>query len=92
MNKWAETGNRTVAEYVHQLHESPYQVVLAITGGGDEVIGELLRHGNGSVPVLDVVVPHGTNEMGRLLGRKPDKYCLEETARSMAMVAYQRAL
>lgn len=92
MDKSTADENKVITERVYQLHESPYRVVLAITGGGSEVVGELLRHGNGSATVLDAVIPYSTNAMDRFLGRKPDKYCSEKTARSMAMVAYQRAL
>jgi nicotinic acid mononucleotide adenylyltransferase len=79
-------------ERIFQIHKSPCKVVLAITGGGAEIIGELLRHGSGSATVLDAVVPYSTDAMDRFLGRKPEKYCSEKTARLMAMVAYQRAL
>ncbi|WP_048049020.1 nucleotidyl transferase family protein [Methanosarcina mazei] len=79
-------------ELIFQIHKSPCKVVLAITGGGAEIIGELLRHGSGSATVLDAVVPYSTDSMDRFLGRKPEKYCSEKTARLMAMVAYQRAL
>lgn len=92
MDKSTADENMVITERVYQLHESPYRVVLAITGGGSEVVGELLRHGNGSATVLDAVIPYSTNAMDRFLGMKPDKYCSEKTARAMAMVAYQRAL
>lgn len=84
--------NRIPLERIFQTHESPCKVVLAITGGGAEVIGELLRHGSGSATVLDAVVPYAMEAMDCFLGRKPEKYCSEKTARLMAMVAYQRAL
>jgi nicotinic acid mononucleotide adenylyltransferase len=79
-------------ELIFQIHKSPCKVVLAITGGGAEILGELLRHGSGSATVLDAVVPYSMEAMDRFLGRKPEKYCSEKTARLMAMVAYQRAL
>lgn len=79
-------------ELIFQIHKSPCKAILAITGGGVEIIGELLRHGSGSATVLDAVVPYSTDSMDRFLGRKPEKYCSEKTARLMAMVAYQRAL
>ncbi len=77
---------------IFQIHKSPCKIVLAITGGGAEIIGELLRHGSGSATVLDAVVPYSMEAMDRFLGRKPEKYCSEKTARLMAMIAYQRAL
>ncbi|WP_440955887.1 hypothetical protein ACSAZK_02705 [Methanosarcina sp. Mfa9] len=91
-DKSAADENSILLERIFQIHESPCKVVLAITGGGAEVIGELLRHGSGSATVLDAAVPYGMKAMDRFLGRKPEKYCSEKTARSMAMVAYQRAL
>ena len=88
----AADENTVLLERIFQVHKSPCKVVLAITGGGAEIIGELLRHGSGSATVLDAVVPYGMAAMDRFLGRKPEKYCSEKTARLMAMVAYQRAL
>jgi len=88
----AADENTVLLERIFQVHESPCKVVLAITGGGAEILGELLRHGSGSATVLDAVVPYITDAMDRFLGRKPDKYCSEKTARLMAMVAYQQAL
>jgi len=79
-------------ELIFQIHNSPCKVVLAITGGGAEILGELLRHGSGSATLLDAFVPYSMEAMDRFLGRKPEKYCSEKTARLMAMVAYQRAL
>ncbi|WP_269851333.1 hypothetical protein [Methanosarcina horonobensis] len=92
VDKLAADNNNIPVEYIFQIHESPCRAVLAITGGGAEIIGELLRHGNGSATVLDAVVPYSTDALDRFLGRKPEKYCSEKTARLMAMVAYQRAL
>jgi hypothetical protein len=91
-DKPAADENCLLLERIFQIHESSCKIVLAITGGGAEVIGELLRHGSGSATVLDAVVPYGMEAMDRFLGRKPEKYCSEKTARLMAMVAYQRAL
>ena len=88
----ASDENTVLLERIFQVHKSPCKVILAITGGGAEIIGELLRHGSGSATVLDAVVPYGTAAMDRFLGRKPEKYCSEKTARLMGMVAYQRAL
>ena len=84
--------NIVPVELIFQIHKSPCKAVLAITGGGAEIIGELLRHGSGSATVLDAVVPYSTDALDCFLGRKPEKYCSGKTARLMAMVAYQRAL
>ncbi|HOW16069.1 hypothetical protein [Methanosarcina sp.] len=92
VDKLAADKYSVPVELIFQIHKSPCKAVLAITGGGAEIIGELLRHGSGSATVLDAVVPYSMDAMDRFLGRKPEKYCSEKTARLMAMVAYQRAL
>ncbi|WP_440948522.1 hypothetical protein ACSAZL_09990 [Methanosarcina sp. T3] len=92
VDKLAADRNNVPVELIFRIHESPCKAVLVITGGGAEIIGELLRHGSGSATVLEAVVPYGTDAMDRFLGRKTEKYCSEKTARLMAMVAYQRAL
>jgi nicotinic acid mononucleotide adenylyltransferase len=66
--------------------------VLAITGGGTEAIGELLRHGGGSDTILEAMVPYSKESLHDLIGKKPDKYASAETAKDMAMSTYRRAL
>lgn len=67
------------------------KVVLAITGGGTEVIGNLLRRGGASSYFLEAVVPYATEALDNFLGFKPEKYCTERTARQMAHKCYERA-
>jgi nicotinic acid mononucleotide adenylyltransferase len=74
------------------IHRSPFRIVLAITGGGTEAIGELLRHGGGSDTLLEAIVPYGKESLHDLIGKEPDKYASAETAKDMAMSAYRRAL
>ena len=68
-----------------------HRAVLAITGGGTEAIGSLLRHGNGSNTILEAVVPYHQNAFNEFIKGKPDKYCSIEAARSLAVSAYIRA-
>ncbi|TQD26151.1 hypothetical protein [Methanolobus vulcani] len=74
------------------IHRSPFRIVLAITGGGTEAIGELLRHGGGSDTLLEAIVPYGKESLHDLIGKEPDKYASAETAKDMAMSTYRRAL
>lgn len=78
-------------ELVLRIHQQPHKAVLAITGGGSEAIGELLRYGNGSNTLLEAVVPYDQQAFNNFVGGKPDKYCAPEAARDLAMAAYQRA-
>lgn len=77
---------------IEQIHESPKLAVLAITGGGSEAVGELLRHGNGSKTLLEAVIPYDQVAFQSFIRGTPDKYCSPGAARDLAMAAYQRAL
>ena len=77
---------------VMDIHHSPFRIVLAITGGGTEAIGELLRHGGGSDTLIEAIVPYGKESLKDLIGKEPERYASAETAKDMAMSAYSRAL
>ncbi|WP_244603559.1 hypothetical protein [Methanococcoides sp. AM1] len=77
---------------VMHIHEQPYRIVLAITGGGAGAIEQLLKYGGGSATVLEATVPYSSKALDDLIGRKPEKYASPITVRSMAMAAYRRAL
>ncbi len=79
------------AELVGKIHDTPHKVVLAVTGGGTEVVSKLLRYGGGSNTVLDAVIPYSNAALDSFVGGKPDKYCSADTARLMAMAAFMRA-
>jgi nicotinic acid mononucleotide adenylyltransferase/nicotinamide mononucleotide (NMN) deamidase PncC len=81
-----------IKELVHQIHFSGYEFVIAITGGGTEAIGELLRYGGGSATLLEAIVPYNQQALDAFIGRKPEKYTSVRTARAMAMAAFQRAM
>jgi nicotinamide mononucleotide (NMN) deamidase PncC len=76
---------------VHLINSSGYKIVLAITGGGTEAIGELLRHGGGSATLLEAIVPYSQQAVDAFTGKKPEKYNSVRTARAMAMAAFQKA-
>lgn len=78
-------------DLVQKIHQSKYKAVLAITGGGAEAIGELLRHGNGSATLLEAIVPYNQKAFDTFVKGKPDKYCSVEAARDLAMAAFMRA-
>jgi nicotinic acid mononucleotide adenylyltransferase/nicotinamide mononucleotide (NMN) deamidase PncC len=77
---------------ITDINRSPFRVVLAITGGGTETIGELLRHGGGSNTLLEAIVPYSKESLNELIGKEPKSYASGETAKDMAMSAYRRAL
>jgi len=81
-----------IKELVHKIHSCECELVLAITGGGTEAIGELLRYGGGSATLLEAIVPYSQSALDAFIGRKPEKYASARTARAMAMTAFQKAI
>jgi hypothetical protein len=75
---------------ISAIHRSGHALVLAMTGGGATVIGELLAVPGGSASVLEAVVPYSWPALIEWLGGAPDQACSERTARAMAMAALQR--
>ena len=80
-----------VEELVRQIHASPTQVVLAISGGGRGAISALTGVPGASRTVIEAVVPYSTEALAEWLGGRPDQCCAAETARRMAMAGLLRA-
>lgn len=79
-------------QFIRQIHDSPGQVVLCVTGGGSQAISALLDVPGASRTVLEATVPYAAAALVRWLKAVPEQFCSEETARLMAMAAYGRAL
>lgn len=79
-------------DLVLKIHGTPVKAVLALTGGGAEVIGELLRYGQGSNTVLEAIVPYNQKSFDAFVKGSPDKYCSPGAARDLAMAAFQKAI
>lgn len=77
---------------ISKIHESPYKAVLAITGGGAEAIGELLRYGGGSATLLEAIIPYDQKAFDSFVRGTPDKYCSPGASRDLAMAAFQRGV
>ncbi len=79
------------SERATALHDTPWQGVFYITGGGSQLISELLTTPGASRTVLEVSVPYASTALHELLGGKPDQASSDATARALAMAAFQRA-
>jgi len=77
---------------VQAINGTPTKAVIITTGGGTEIFPVLMKRGGGSATVISGIIPYGMEETIDLMGRKPDRFVSEETARALAMAAYQRAL
>lgn len=73
------------------IHASRVRVVLAVTGGGSQAISRLLEVGGASRTLLEAVVPYAAAAMDEWLRARPEHYCAPQTARAMAMAAFERA-
>jgi len=78
-------------EAVNELHTSPRLGVFNVTGGGISLCNELLTVPGASATVLEVSVPYAETALAETLGGTPDQSCSADTARSLAMAAWQRA-
>ncbi len=76
---------------IAKIHASPGRVVLAVSGGGSDAIGQLLAVPGASRTVLEARVPYAAEALAEFLGGAPEQYCAERTARAMAMAAFIRA-
>lgn len=80
-----------MSERAQTLHDSPWQGVFYLTGGGSLLLADLLTTPGASASVLEARVPYAHQALADLLGRAPEQACSDPTARAMAMAAFQRA-
>ena len=73
---------------VREIHGSPSQAVVVVSGAGSQAVAWLLGVAGASRTVLEVVVPYGRLSMIGFLGSEPDQFVSPETARAMARAAY----
>jgi len=82
--------SQTIDRLVAQIHASPAQAVLALSGG-TLAASRLLTVPGATRTVLEAVVPYCESAMVEFLGGRPDQFCSSPAARSMAVVAFHRA-
>ncbi len=73
------------------LHQSKFAGVFLVTGGGVTLLSELLSEPGASATVLEASVPYAEAALVEQLGGQPDQACSADTARALAMAAFQRA-
>lgn len=77
---------------IEQLHASPWQGVIATSGGGSSLVSQLCATGGASGTILEAITPYAKAALIDYIGNKPTGFCSEEAARAMAMRSFQRAL
>lgn len=80
-----------VRSLIAALHQSPWRLVLAATGGGTGAAAWLLSVPGGSRTVLEVAVPYAEEALAEYLGHWPASFCSAATSRALASRARDRA-
>ena len=78
-------------ECVHALHQSPMQIVAALSGGGTLMLGDLLTEPGGSRTLIEAAVPYSHESISNYIGRMPEQFCCPRVARTLAMTAFYHA-
>lgn len=73
------------------LIESGWKFVISVSGGGQEIIGDLTKYGKMSGTLLEAIVPYEPVSFYRLIGGKTDQIVSPAAARAAAMACYKRA-
>ena len=77
---------------IRQIHASPAQAVVVVTGGGAQLVSWLLTVPGASRTVLEVLVPYSERALADFLGERPHQVASVGTAETMSRQAYRRAM
>lgn len=80
-----------MSERAQRLHDSPWQGVFCVTGGGAGFLEEVLSTPGASRTLLDATIPYSAASLAETLGGAPRQACSAATARALAMAGLQRA-
>lgn len=87
----AEDRAGDMASLIAAIHATPRRGVVAVTGGGANLLGALLATPGASATVLEAQVPYSQQALREFLGAPPSSACSEATARALAMRSFLRA-
>ena len=80
------------ASPIELLNRLAAQVVMIVSGGGTQVIPQLLAQGGASDVILEALVPYAKSAMTEFLGGNPESYCSDSTTRQLAVAGWQRSV
>lgn len=81
-----------IPKFLEVIQSLEKPTVMYVTGGGTEIFGSLLASGGGSRFFLEGLINYCPESTDELLGEVPDHYASGDTARKLAMKAYDRAV
>lgn len=74
------------------INATPKKAFIAVTGGGQNFIGDYLAVEGGSAKILGFYVPYTQQLFDEFVEGKPDNYSSEEAARKLAVASYKKAV
>ncbi len=80
------------ADLIRSLHLSATELVMALAGGGSLVLGDLLTIPGGSRTMIEAMIPYSEESLSHYIGRVPEQFCCQRTARYLAMTAFHRGI
>ena len=80
MSKWAEV-----------IHQSPWQGVFHLTGGGSLLVSDLLTTAGASSTALEIHIPYSSQSLSELINKKEERAVSENVSRQLAVSAFLRA-
>ena len=81
-----------IKDVIRQVHASPAQAVVVVTGGGAQSISWLLTVPGASRTILEMLVPYSEPALTDFLGEEPHQVASVETAEAMSRQAYHRGV
>lgn len=88
----SDGNSRLNTALISNIHDAPGKLAVACTGGGSSAIAQLLAVPGASRTVIEAVVPYHEASLAAYIGGRPDQACSGQTARALAMAAFQRAM
>ncbi|MFO7663387.1 MAG: hypothetical protein R6X18_12450, partial [Chloroflexota bacterium] len=76
---------------IQAIHDRPLRAVLVTAGAGSRALADLLAVPGASRTLLEALVPYAADSFAEFLGRQPDQFVSDSTARLMAGRALARA-
>lgn len=76
---------------IEEFRKTPSRFVVSISGGGAAFLSDYLAVPGASDSLVEGIVPYSKAATDAFLGKPPESYCSEHTARLLAAAAFARA-
>lgn len=77
---------------VAEFRRSPFRFLVSVSGGGAAFVSDYLAIPGASASLIEALVPYSKAATDDFLGKAPESYCSERTARLLAAAAFARAV